>query len=149
MMELWNNMDPGTQKALMFFVGFMVLYAIGMFVYMQRKKGDASRWLAQNPNAAKVFLATKSNVIRNNYLVINSVDGQAPVEFFEGIKKGFYLLPGSHIVESSFSTSRPGILYRRVTTSYGPTKQELTVEANKTYTYTFDLKNESYEFIEM
>ena len=62
----------------------------------------------------------------------------------EGTKQVFYLTPGKHTITSSFQKSRPGILSKRVITEYEPTTQE----AEKTYIYSFDKKNEQYTFTE-
>lgn len=67
----------------------------------------------------------------------------------EGTKQVFYLTPGKHIITSSFQKSRPGILSKRVITEYEPTTQEVEVEAEKTYIYSFDKKNEQYTFTEL
>ena len=148
-MEFWNSMDPTAKKYIMIVVGIMLLYMIGLIFYMNKRKNTTAKWLANNPTAAKIYVSSKSNLIRSNGLYINSVDGQLPVSFVEGTKTGFYVLPGTHVVESTFSSSRPGIMYRNVVTTFGPSKQELTVEANKVYNYSFDLKNEMYEFAEV
>jgi len=66
----------------------------------------------------------------------------------EGTKQVFYLTPGKHTITSSFQKSRPGILSKRVITEYEPTTQEVEVEAEKTYIYSFDKKNEQYTFTE-
>ena len=58
----------------------------------------------------------------------------------EGTKQVFYLTPGKHTITSSFQKSRPGILSKRVITEYEPTTQEVEVEAEKTYIYSFDKK---------
>ena len=148
-MEFWNNLDGSTRNYIMMIAGFMVVYLVGMLIYMKSRKNAVNKWLAENPTAVKVYLDTKSGLIRSNSLRIVSVDLDWPVIFAEGMKQGFYLLPGKHVVESTFSTTRPGLLYRTVTTQYGPTKQELEVEAGKTYDYSFDLKAEQYEFSEI
>ena len=61
----------------------------------------------------------------------------------EGTKQVFYLTPGKHTITSSFQKSRPGILSKRVITEYEPTTQEVEVEAEKTYIYSFDKKKNS------
>lgn len=147
-MEMWNNMDPGTKQMIIIFAGIMIVYLIGYTIFMKKKKGSINKWLEQNPGAVKVFLETKSNLVKQNTIQILSVDGQDPVLFYESTKLGFYLLPGTHVVESVFSSTRPGVVHRNVTTTYSPVKNELTVERDKTYTYTFDAKEGTYEFLE-
>ncbi len=148
MMEMWNNMDPGTRQMILIFAGLMVLSFAWYIIFRNKRKGDIKQWLQEHPGAVKVFLEAKSNIVTNNSIQIISVDGQEPVLFYESSKLGFYLTPGTHIIESVFSSSRPGVVHRNVTTTYAPVKNELTVERNKTYTYSFDAKEKTYEFIE-
>ena len=67
----------------------------------------------------------------------------------EGFKQGFYLAPGKHRITSSFEKTRPGFFSKTVTTQYAPSTQEVEVEAEKTYSYSFDKKNEQYTFTEV
>lgn len=60
---------------------------------------------------------------------------------------GFYVLPGKHVVESSYFKQRTGVVVNTNTT-YEASKQEIEVVANKTYRYGFDEKTESYFFEE-
>ncbi|MDO4765562.1 MAG: hypothetical protein Q4A29_05840 [Eubacteriales bacterium] len=148
-MEFWNNLDPTVRTYIIWVGGFLIAYMIGMILYMKSRKNFVGKWLAENPTAAKVYVISKAMAIRSEGLVINSVDGQPPVHFQEGTKLGFYVLPGTRVVESTFTASRPGVMYKTVSTTYGPTKQEITVEANKVYQYKFNLKEERYEFEEI
>lgn len=148
-MEFWNNLDPTVRTYIIWVGGFLIAYMIGMFLYMKSRKNYIGKWLEANPNAAKVFVVSKTVAIKTEGLVINSVDGQPPVHFQEGMKLGFYVLPGTRVVESTFTTTRPGVMYKTVSKTYGPTKQEIQVEANKVYEYKFNLKEETYEFTEI
>ena len=79
-----------------------------------------------------------------------AIDDNYPMtSFTEGFKQGFYLAPGKHRITSSFEKTRPGFFYKTVTTKYDSTTQEVEVEAEKTYIYSFDKKNEQYTFTEM
>lgn len=40
-------------------------------------------------------------------------------------------------------------MYKTVTETYGPSKQEIAVEAGKTYDYSFDRKAKAYDFAEL
>ena len=113
----------------------------------KKNKVRLQEWLSKHPDAAKVFYNT--NMVSLGRISVDSVDEDAPLFFHEGFKAGFYVAPGDHVVESSYTFSRPGIFYRRVTTTYGPSKQEITVESSKRYLYKFDRKEKSYSFTEM
>lgn len=69
--------------------------------------------------------------------------------FTEGFKQGFYLAHGKHRIISSFEKTRHGFFSKTVTTQYGSTTQEVEVEAEKIYEYSFDKKNEQYTFREI
>ena len=137
---------------------YFILIPIGLIAYFAfaifKTKNDKQRvtnWLNEHPNAVKVYIGKTSSV--TGYLAsaarqisVNSVDGERPLFFTEKLSNGFYVTPGTHIVESSFTKTRPGIIYRSVTTTYGPSKQEITVEGLKSYNYSFDTNEERYVF---
>ena len=137
---------------------YFILIPIGLIAYFafaifktKNEKQRVTNWLNEHPNAVKVYIGKTSSVI--GYLAsavqritVNSVDGERPLFFREKLSTGFYVTPGTHIVESSFSKTRPSFFYRSVTTTYGASKQEITVENLKSYNYTFHTKEERYVF---
>ncbi|MGP1458453.1 MAG: hypothetical protein ACTTKL_04005 [Treponema sp.] len=128
-----------------------LLYAAYMIFKMKADGKRRQEWLEQNPNASKVFIGKGIPLIKNilGTITVISVDGERPIFFMEKLRTGFYAAPGTHVVESTFEKTRPGILYRTVTTKYGPSKQEITVGSSQTYAYSFDRKNETYSFEEI
>ena len=110
--------------------------------------------MKEHPDAVKVYVGKTHSVTgvlatAVQQIIVNSVDGKPPLFFREKLSTGFYVTPGTHIVESSFSKTRPGFFYRSVTTTYDATKQEIKVEASKSYTYFFNTKEEAYQFEEL
>ncbi|UTD12473.1 hypothetical protein HO345_05520 [Treponema denticola] len=131
-------------------IGLITYFAFAIFKTKNEKK-RVTNWLNEHPNAVKVYIGKTSSV--TGYLAsaarqisVNSVDGERPLFFTEKLSNGFYVTPGTHIVESSFTKTRPGIIYRSVTTTYGPSKQEITVEGLKSYNYSFNTNEERYVF---
>ena len=124
-----------------------IFYVVYMVVMSKKNNAILKDWLSKHPDAAKVVFNT--NMVALGQITVHSVDEERPLFFREGFKVGFYVAPGDHVVESSYTFSRPGIFYRRVTTTYGPSKQEITVDASKRYSYKFDRKAESYSFVEI
>ena len=131
-------------------IGLIAYFAFAIFKTKNEKK-RVTNWLNEHPNAVKVYIGKTSSV--TGYLAsaarqisVNSVDGERPLFFREKLSTGFYVTPGTHIVESSFSKTRPSFFYRSVTTTYGASKQEITVENLKSYNYTFHTKEERYVF---
>ena len=132
----------------------MAGYSIVLLTMTKKRKKDVQEWLEQNPKAAKVYIGSTSSNLLSYILTPSSIsliaiDNEKPKTFtMESTKQVFYLTPGKHTITSSFQKSRPGILSKRVITEYEPTTQEVEVEAEKTYIYSFDKKNEQYTFTE-
>ena len=144
-------------KFIYLYIGVMIIFGLGysffMFNRANKRKKEILEWLEKNPKAAKVYIgSTSSNllsfILTPSSISLIAIDDKKPTTFImEGTKQVFYLTPGKHTITSSFQKSRPGILSKRVISEYEPTKQE--VEAEKTYIYSFDKKNEHYTFTEM
>ena len=140
---------------------YFILIPIGLIAYFafaifktKNEKQRVSSWLNEHSDAVKVYIGKTSSVIgmlasAAQRITVISVDGERPLFFREKLSTGFYVTPGTHIVESSFSKTRPGFFYRSVTTTYGASKQEITVEASKSYNYFFNTKEEVYGFEEL
>lgn len=144
-------------KFIYLYIGVMIIFGLGysffMFNRANKRKKEILEWLEKNPKAAKVYIgSTSSNllsfILTPSSISLIAIDDKKPATFImEGTKQVFYLTPGKHTITSSFQKSRPGILSKRVISEYEPTTQE--VEAEKTYIYSFDKKNEHYTFTEM
>jgi hypothetical protein len=129
-------------------LGVVIVVSIVFNVIRFRSmRGSNRRFLEAHPDAAKVYLTTKALAVAGA-VVVHSVDGEAPALFAEQGKTGFYATPGTRTVEMSFSYSRPGIVYKTVTKTYGPYKKELIIEAGKNYLLRFDKNSEAFAFEE-
>ena len=145
-------------KFMYLYIGVVIIFVIGyqifMFIRANKRKKEMLEWLEKNPKAAKVYIAKTSSLLGSIFtpssIRLIAIDDNYPMtSFTEGFKQGFYLAPGKHRITSSFEKTRPGFFSRTVTTKYGSTTQEVEVEAEKTYIYSFDKKNEQYTFTEM
>ena len=126
-------------------VGSYLIWAIGAIIYRRNRKKKNNVWLEENQNASKIFM--KQN---DGTLFIQAIDGENPRMFSEGLKSGFYLNPGEHFIESSYAITKPGIpgVTRSRSTTYGPSKQRVLIEVNKTYEYSFNSKEKNFVFCE-
>lgn len=145
MSDFFNNLNS---NYVIIIAGFFAVYIIGVIIYMNLKKQNTCKWLKENPNAVKIYINYDANIVKmsTGTIRILSVDGKPPVFFAEKLKSGFYVNPGTHVIESTFTYSRPGVLHKNVSTTYGPAKLEIEAEALRTYNYTFDRKEETYKF---
>ena len=130
---------------------FMGLVIIGTFIFnmfrMKKMKSSNQDFLRDHPNAAKVYLTTRA-LITSEAVTVIAVDDAAPQLFMEGTKTGFYAVPGTRIVQMQYTYNRPGVLHKNVTTTYGPVKKDLVIEAGKSYILGFDRKAETFTFAE-
>nr|WP_314656007.1 hypothetical protein [uncultured Fusobacterium sp.] len=145
-------------KFMYLYIGVVIIFIIGyqifMFIRANKRKKEMLEWLEKNPKAAKVYIAKTSSLLGSIFtpssIRLIAIDDNHPMtSFMEGFKQGFYLAPGKHRITSSFEKTRPGFFSKTVTTKYGSTTQEVEVEAEKTYEYSFDKKNEQYTFTEI
>jgi hypothetical protein len=117
-------------------------------VRLKRMKISNQKFLEEHPDAAKIYLSLKALAVSGT-VTVHSVDGDPPAFFFENVKSGFCVIPGKRTVEMSYTCSRPGIVHRNVTRTYGPYKKELLVTANKNYLLDFDREKETFTFSEI
>lgn len=123
-----------------------IVYIIGMVIFMKKRKQGYQKWLAENPNAVKIYLRTGFNAITTKTLSGRVLSSNAYPEIaYEGATSVIYANPGTVEVELIYEYTRPGVIYKNVTTTWGPTKLYLEVEKGKTYALTFDKNEETFK----
>jgi hypothetical protein len=137
------------QNKYIFFVMGVVIAGTIVFNILRFKsiKSLNTAFLAEHPDAAKIYISGK--VITWGAITIHSVDGETPVFFTEKIKTGFYVIPGNKIVEMSFTSSRPGVIYKTVTNTIGPVKKNLITKPSQEYMLGFNNKAQTFTFEEL
>jgi hypothetical protein len=138
------------QNKYIFTIFGLVIIGTAIFNIARLKKMKASnqKFLEDHPYAAKVYLSLKALAVSGTVMV-HSVDGEAPAFFSENVKSGFTVIPGKRTVEMSYTHSRPGIMHKTVTHTYGPAQKELIVAAHKNYLLGFDRETEAFTFTEI
>lgn len=125
-------------------VGSMI-YSI---IHRKKMKSNKADFLAKHPDAAKIFLTSKA-LITQEAVTIHTVNGDHPVQFNESGKTGFYLIPGDNQIEISYTYTRPGVMYKRVTQSTGAVKKDICPEPNKSYILGYDREVNEFTFEEL
>ena len=132
---------------------FIVLFCAGYYYYMHKmlaaRKAKAEQYLSEHPDAAKVYLQNGMKGLTHEATTVISVNDEPPQLFYEKMKQGVLLLPGTNILEVTYAWNKPGILRKNVTTTYEASKQEVEVEPGKNYRLGFDRDAESYTFEEL
>lgn len=140
-------------KNIMFFyyIAAVIIVGIGgtlLSKYFTNK--NANKFLQENPGASKLFTKNKSiGIITQTIEILKVDDNESSSVFVEGMKYGIYLKPGNRELTVRATTTRPGILHKRVTTVWGPMKINVNIEPDKTYELRFDKKEEQFSIHEI
>jgi hypothetical protein len=149
-------MNPIYLIFIVVFIGAAYFYSQAM---NQKTVAAGKKFLAEHPDAARVYLAGKVS-LASEMVYVTSVDGEYPVLFSEpgklpivipgipGSKNGIYVLPGTRALEVQYTHNRPGVIYKNVTTSTGTVKKDIVVEAGKRYLLGYNRKEEAFTFEE-
>ena len=127
----------------------MVLYFIGFLFYVKKSRNKKKDYIKENPTVSTVYCEIGQKGIKSLTVTIVSIDGERKLTWFaEGTKNAYMLFPGTHIIEATASTTRPGGVYKNVTEDFGPQKLEVEIEESKVYVLGFDIKNKEFTFTE-
>ena len=124
-------------------IGMFVLAAIFSIVSMKLNKNALEKWLKEHPTAVKIELSAGSNLITQKELLAEVVRGEAAI-FAE---KGKYIVcavPGDIVLRVTYSYTRPGVMYKTATTTWGPSEIDLTIEPGKDYVLSFDKEEQQF-----
>ena len=125
-------------------IAIFILAAVFSFVSIKMNKNALTKWLAVHPNAVKIELSSGNNVITQKQLYARVISGEAAI-FNEKAKYIVCADPGDIVLEVTYTYTRPGVLHKNVTTTWGPAKVELNVERGKDYLLSFDKKEEQFK----
>lgn len=143
-MENFTNILSSMGPAPYIFAGFVLLSLVFAFLSLKMNKNAIEKWLSSHPGAVKIVLESGSNIVTSKQLLATVVKGEAAV-FFEKTKCVIYAIPGDIVLEVTYTYTRPGVLHKTVSTTWGPAKVEITVEKGKEYQLNFDKKEETFK----
>lgn len=135
----------------LFLGGFIAIAIVFQIVAVLIHNNSKKNFEKENPDASVMLI--KDNQFHplgfTETLNCLSINGEARPMISVGFKRGFYLLPGSNVLELQYETQRPGILHKFVRTTYDPQKIEVNVEPNKKYSISFNKKAQQFKFEEV
>ncbi|CAM3489212.1 hypothetical protein [Pseudostreptobacillus hongkongensis] len=139
------------KNIMFYYIAGVIIVGIGgtlLSKYFTNK--SANKFLEENPGASKLFTKNNSIGIMTQTIEILKVDdNESSSVFVEGMKYGIYLKPGNRELTVRATTTRPGILHKRVTTVWGPMKINVNIEPEKRYELRFDKKEEQFSVVEI
>ena len=139
------------KNIMFYYIAAVIIVGIGgtlLSKYFTNK--NANKFLQENPGASKLFTKNKSiGIITQTIEILKVDDNESSSVFVEGMKYGIYLKPGNRELTVRATSTRPGILHKRVTTVWGPMKINVNIEPEKTYELRFDKKEEQFSIHEI
>ena len=134
-----------------YYIAAVIIIGIGgtlLSKYFTNK--SANNFLKENPGASKLFTKNTSiGIITQTIEILKVDDNESSSVFVEGMKYGMYLKPGNRELTVRATSTRPGILHKRVTTVWGPMKINVNIEPEKKYELRFDKKTEQFSVFEI
>lgn len=126
------------------FVGCFII----AIVSLKKNKAAKDRWLEQHPGAVKLMLKSENKVITSNQISAAVISGEATA-FMETSGYVIYAMPGDVVLEVVYTYTRPGVLYKNVTKTWGPSRVEVHLEGGRDYCLSFDKDEERFELSEV
>ncbi len=150
MEELIKNLLSWPTVLIVIIMGlYIVVYVPYLIIKTKKTKENQKKFEEENKGIVKVYLKTKMAGIVTDSMIIYKIDNNEPHRFGEGMKSGIYLKNGKHTIEVQYSWTRPGVMYKNVTQTVGPTKIEVEVEESKKYNLSFNRDKEEFIFEEI
>ena len=139
------------KNIMFYYIAAVIIVGIGgtlLSKYFTNK--NSNKFLQENPGASKLFTKNKSiGIITQTIEILKVDDNESSSVFVEGMKYGIYLKPGNRELTVRATSTRPGILHKRVTAVWGPMKINVNIEPDKTYELRFDKKEEQFSIHEI
>lgn len=129
-----------------FIIAMFIIVPVFAIVSMKMNKNSLQKWLNDHPNAVRIGLES-GGFITQKEIYAEIVDGEGQI-FTENTGYAIYAVPGDLVVELTYTYTRPGVMYKKVSTTWGPARVSISVEANKEYALSFDRDEETFKLIE-
>lgn len=117
----------------------MIAVSILNIIYLKKGKEEDKKFMEENPDISTIELHSSSHIVSSN-TTIYTVDEKIP-HYSKSSFKGFvFIEEGEHILSVGASFTRPGIMYKSVTTDIGPTDIKVKIEKKKKYILKYNKK---------
>lgn len=127
-----------------------VVFFILLFLHMKKQKAKKEDLMKNDPTLVKVYIENGQQGIKSVSLNVTKLDGEyiGKSLYNEGLKTLFLAKAGKHVVELSATTTRPGVMYKSVSETFGPINLEIDLEMGKEYALRFNVKEKEFELKE-
>ena len=113
-----------------------IMIAITIFNIIFLKKGQEAdkKFREENPDISTIKFHASSHIV-SSATTVYTVDEKIPQYSKASFKGYIFIEEGEHILSVGASFTRPGIMYKTVTTNVGPTDIKVKIEKRKDYIY--------------
>ena len=118
-----------------------IMIAITIFNIIFLKKGEEAdkKFREENPDISTIKFHASSHIV-SSATTVYTVDEKIPQYSKASFKGYIFIEEGEHILSVGASFTRPGIMYKTVTTNVGPTDIKVKIEKRKDYILKYDKK---------
>ena len=118
-----------------------IIIAITIFNIIFLKKGQEAdkKFREENPDISTIKFHASSHIV-SSATTVYTVDEKIPQCSKASFKGYIFTVEGEHILSVGASFTRPGIMYKTVTTNVGPTDIKVKIEKRKDYILKYDKK---------
>jgi hypothetical protein fulcA4_15220 len=118
-----------------------IMIAITIFNIIFLKKGQEAdkKFREENPDISTIKFHASSHIV-SSATTVYTVDEKIPQYSKASFKGYIFIEEGEHILSVGASFTRPGIMYKTVTTNVGPTDIKVKIEKRKDYILKYDKK---------
>ena len=118
-----------------------IMIAITIFNIIFLKKGQEAdkKFREENPDISTIKFHASSHIV-SSATTVYTVDEKIPQSSKASFKGYIFIEEGEHILSVGASFTRPGIMYKTVTTNVGPTDIKVKIEKRKDYILKYDKK---------
>lgn len=118
-----------------------IMIAITIFNIIFLKKGQEAdkKFREENPDISTIKFYASSHIV-SSATTVYTVDEKIPQYSKASFKGYIFIEEGEHILSVGASFTRPGIMYKTVTTNVGPTDIKVKIEKRKDYILKYDKK---------
>ena len=118
-----------------------IMIAITIFNIIFLKKGQEAdkKFREENPDISTIKFHASSHIV-SSVTTVYTVDEKIPQYSKASFKGYIFIEEGEHILSVGASFTRPGIMYKTVTTNVGPTDIKVKIEKRKDYILKYDKK---------
>lgn len=120
-------------------IAIMIVITIFNIIFLKKGQEADKKFREENPDISTIKFHASSHIV-SSATTVYTVDEKIPQYSKASFKGYIFIEEGEHILSVGASFTRPGIMYKTVTTNVGPTDIKVKIEKRKDYILKYDKK---------